>query len=324
MGCVDSQPENLQTKADGKTDLKSGSSAVQETDREVMILLDTTGSMSWAIAEDDEKAKSVVAFEALSEVIQDLDSLETKTKYARKHPGVCTVTFAGGRAHDLGHVTKANLARQWSTINFQGNTQIMPGWKLLLSRHEKHHPRHKDLLLFALVITDGVADDTRDFEEHLMTLHGKVFVVLVILGFGEEHDKALREYKQIESRNRHLRVVIVQDAPHQGKAVADTFKSFFYQSDVYSYSSSAYSSSSFAPSTYSSSFAPTYSSFPSAPSPSAPISLCCICASEEADQCLLPCMHICVCSGCSSNLLMSKTCPLCRVPIQEIRKVFRS
>jgi hypothetical protein len=198
------------------------------------------------------------------------------------------VTFSGGKAHDLGHLTRQNLAPKWREINFQGHTEIMPGWKKLLNLHEHHHTRSHELLLFALVITDGVADDTSDFEEHLMTLHGRVFVVLAILGFGDDHDKAVREYKAIEGRNTHLRVVLVQDAPNQGKAIADALQSFFYTSRTTLYVT------------------------PTAPT------MACVGCGVRASRIAYPCMHV-YCEQCSAGLYMTKRCSQCTVDITEVR-----
>ena len=38
-------------------------------------------------------------------------------------------------------------------------------------------------------------------------MHGFVFVVLAIIGFGEEHDKAFNAYKRVESKNSHVKVL---------------------------------------------------------------------------------------------------------------------
>eukprot|EP00475_Leptophrys_vorax_P044351 TRINITY_DN885_c0_g1_i1.p1 TRINITY_DN885_c0_g1~~TRINITY_DN885_c0_g1_i1.p1 ORF type:complete len:124 (+),score=24.29 TRINITY_DN885_c0_g1_i1:507-878(+) len=46
---------------------------------------------------------------------------------------------------------------------------------------------------------------------------------------------------------------------------------------------------------------------------------CIICLDKMADHVILDCMHLCLCEDCHDGM---STCPKCRQPIKEIRKVF--
>ncbi|XP_072119737.1 E3 ubiquitin-protein ligase NEURL3-like [Mobula birostris] len=52
---------------------------------------------------------------------------------------------------------------------------------------------------------------------------------------------------------------------------------------------------------------------------------CVVCFSQRVDSVLYKCGHMCMCYGCGQKLLSRKSaCPICREPINEIIKTFRS
>jgi len=61
--------------------------------------------------------------------------------------------------------------------------------------------------LLALVITDGEADDTDTFRNTVARAAGNMYIVLAIIGYGPEHDRALQAYQQIEAQNAHVKVM---------------------------------------------------------------------------------------------------------------------
>ncbi|KAF9681617.1 hypothetical protein SADUNF_Sadunf05G0020500 [Salix dunnii] len=49
---------------------------------------------------------------------------------------------------------------------------------------------------------------------------------------------------------------------------------------------------------------------------------CIICMTEPKDTAVLPCRHMCLCSGCAKELRSrSDRCPICRQPIQELMEI---
>ncbi|GAB4843460.1 Probable E3 ubiquitin-protein ligase lul4 [Ancistrocladus abbreviatus] len=49
---------------------------------------------------------------------------------------------------------------------------------------------------------------------------------------------------------------------------------------------------------------------------------CVICLTEPKDTAVLPCRHMCMCSGCAKELrLQSNKCPICRQPIEELIEI---
>jgi hypothetical protein len=86
----------------------------------------------------------------------------------------------------------------------------MPGWNTLVDTYQDEfgqEPPDQRPLLLALVITDGEADDTDRFAQALAGAAGGVYVVVALLGFGAEHDRAMGAYKRIEENNGHVKVV---------------------------------------------------------------------------------------------------------------------
>jgi hypothetical protein len=164
-----------------------------------------------------------------------------------------------------------------------------------LKEHEKHYGNQKKMLLFALVITDGEALDGSQFEEHLLSLHGKVFVIVVVLGWGAEHDKTVGEYKRIAQTHRHLKVVIVRDAEHQGREIAKALRGFWHAEDPYSHTHEVKA------------LAPLASPL-TRTTPESQGSLCSVCQSQLSTYLIVPCGHVCVCRECAEKVT---ACPQC-------------
>jgi uncharacterized protein YegL len=183
-------------------------------EKEPMLLLDTTGSMSYPVADGSTVQRRQVIGEAIGRIVEVMgaeDSQAAKEEAAGEEAGgLMTVTFAGGSAQSLDDLSTDNWRDKWSAIQWGGGTQIMPGWEKLADVYMEEFgdvPKLDRPQLLALVITDGEADDTDQFAQTLAQAKGGVHVCIAILGFGQEHDRALQVYKQIEAQNDHVRVV---------------------------------------------------------------------------------------------------------------------
>lgn len=178
-------------------------------EKEPMLLLDVTGSMNYGSSENDRTPRRDTVREAIGIIVAALAEEDSQAAH-EEEGGLRTVTFAGGQARDVGDLNPRNLNQKWSQITWAGGTRIMPGWNTLLSTYQDEfgsaEPSRRPLLL-ALVITDGEADDTAQFAQALSTASGNVYVVLAIVGYGPDHDAALRAYQAIEQNNAHVRVL---------------------------------------------------------------------------------------------------------------------
>jgi hypothetical protein len=183
-------------------------------EKEPMLLLDTTGSMSYPVAEGSTVERRQLIGEALGRIVEVLaaeDSQAAKEQAAGEEAGgLMTITFAGGSATNIEDLSPDNWRQKWAQIRWGGGTRIMPGWEMLVEQYLEEFgdvPKLDRPHLLGLVITDGEADDTDQFAQTLAQAKGGVYVCIAILGYGQEHDRALQVYKQIEAQNDHVRVV---------------------------------------------------------------------------------------------------------------------
>ncbi len=49
---------------------------------------------------------------------------------------------------------------------------------------------------------------------------------------------------------------------------------------------------------------------------------CVVCDAEARSHAVLPCMHYCLCSSCVDPIMKTGLCPMCRTPIESIKKLF--
>jgi len=169
----------------------------KECQKEHLLLLDTTGSMNFGTSESDEKPRRETVRGAMELLVSECGQAR----------GLRTITFAGDDAYDLGDVTPSNLATKWKTIRFRGGTKLIPGWQALLKIYNDQFAELKTPpLLMALVITDGEAEDSSDFAR-LLSENSLAYVTLALLGYGAEHDSAMKTYQAIAADNKRVRVV---------------------------------------------------------------------------------------------------------------------
>jgi hypothetical protein len=185
-------------------------SVMPGVEKEPMLLLDTTGSMNYPTSASDPTPRKDTVREAISLVVDALAAEDSQAEHEEGGGGLRTVTFADGQAHDLEDLNPANLAQKWASIRWAGGTRIVPGWNTLIDTYQDEfgsEPADKRPLLLALVITDGEADDTDRFTQALSTAGGGVYIVVALVGFGAEHDRALAAYQAIANANAHVKIV---------------------------------------------------------------------------------------------------------------------
>lgn len=181
-----------------------------DEEKEPMLLLDTTGSMNYPAEESGQVKRREVIQEAIKIIVAELAQEDTQAAHEEEGGGLRTVTFAGGDAYDIEDLNPNNLHDKWSQIRWGGGTYIMPGLQKLLEVYKDEfgsRPPNERPTLMALVITDGEAEDTNEFARAISQVGGSMYVALAIVGFGDEHDRALRAYQQIEAQNKHVRTI---------------------------------------------------------------------------------------------------------------------
>ena len=179
-------------------------------EKEPMLLLDVTGSMNYGTSANDNTPRRDTIREAISIIVSTLAAEDTQAGHEEEGGGLRTVIFAGGTARDIGDLNPANLVEKWAQIPWAGGTRIMPGWNTLVKTYMDEFGREDPStrpILMALVITDGEADDTAPFAQAISQASGGVYVALAIIGYGPDHDSALRAYQSIEQSNPNVKVL---------------------------------------------------------------------------------------------------------------------
>ena len=188
----------------------TATSGIPDVEKEPMLLLDTTGSMNYPTSAADQTPRKDTIREAIGLIVDALAHEDSQAGVEEEGGGLRTVTFADGRAHDIGDLNPDNLAQKWGDIRWAGGTRIMPGWNTLIDTYQDEfgqEPPDKRPLLLALVITDGEADDTNAFAQAISGASGGVYAVITLIGFGADHDRALAAYQKIEQSNAHVKVL---------------------------------------------------------------------------------------------------------------------
>jgi len=178
-------------------------------EKEPMLLLDTTGSMNFPTESGGQTKRRETIQEAIQIVVAELAKEDTQAAHEEGGGGLRTVTFAGGDAYDIEDLNPNNLHAKWGQIRWGGGTYIMPGLAKLLEVYKDEfgsRPAQERPTLLALVITDGEAEDTNEFARAISQVGGSMYMALAIIGFGEEHDRALHAYQQIAVNNKHVKV----------------------------------------------------------------------------------------------------------------------
>jgi uncharacterized protein YegL len=182
-------------------------------EKEPMLLLDTSGSMSWPAAEGASAQRLSVIGEALGRIVEVLGAEDSQAEgeaaAGEDAGGLMTILFSD-HAESIDDLSSANWKRKWDDIQWGGGTQIMPGWNLLVDTFLEEfgdRPKQDRPALLALVITDGEATDAEEFAAEIAKIQGTTYVCVAVLGFGADHDATLASYRKIEASNKHLRVV---------------------------------------------------------------------------------------------------------------------
>ncbi len=183
---------------------------------EPMLLLDTSGSMDWPAAEGTHVKRREVVGEAITLLVAHLAAKDSQADAEHaagadeaEIGGVMTVGFASSPT-EYDDLNPANIATKWANIRWGGGTLIVPGWEKLVDIYTEEfgdRPKQDRPHLLALIITDGEAQDATEFAKVLEQQSSGTYVVVAVVGFGEDHDRTLAAYRSIAAGNSHVRVV---------------------------------------------------------------------------------------------------------------------
>jgi hypothetical protein len=189
--------------------------SAQTQEREPMLLLDITGSMAQPASSAGGISRRDLAKQAVSAIVKSLEAQDSQAEHEEEAGGIMTVVFSRGEAESIDDLSSHNLEQKWSSIRWGGGTYIVPGWNTLIDTYMEEfgeRPPDQRPLLMAVILTDGEAVDTDEFIQALAAAKGGVAVVVALLGFGEEHDRAEAAYRRVAQQNvGHVEVVSFAD-----------------------------------------------------------------------------------------------------------------
>ena len=179
---------------------------------EPILLVDKSGSMSYAAAHGANVSRWGVVTEALGTIVASLGAVdsqaEAEASAGKDAGGLMTVVFSD-TAEEVGDLNPANWREKWAKFRPGGGTRIMPGWKLVVDDYleefgDKAEEDRPALVL--LVVTDGEAEDMAQFEAECTKAHGHTYVAVAVVGYGAEHDNTVAAYQKIAANNNHVQV----------------------------------------------------------------------------------------------------------------------
>jgi hypothetical protein len=182
--------------------------------KEPMALIDTTGSMTWDNEEGSGMARKDVLGEAMGIIVEKLAAQDSQAaaeeEAGEDAGGLMTVTFAVDNVEKIGDLSPDNWREKWAKIRWGNQTEIMPGWNALNEVYLDEFgdtPALDRPKMMALIITDGEAQDTDAFAAEMAKVGKSAYIVICIMGYGQEHDRALAVYQKVAEANDHVRVV---------------------------------------------------------------------------------------------------------------------
>jgi hypothetical protein len=167
--------------------------------------MDITGSMAEPASSAGGISRRELARQAVASIVKQLEAEDSQAEHEEDAGGVMTVVFSRGEAESIGDLSSQNLDQKWRSIRWGGGTYIVPGWNTLIDTYMEEfgeEPPEKRPLLMAVILTDGEAVDTDEFIQALDQVKGGVAVVVALIGFGDEHDRALSAYQRVASQHR--------------------------------------------------------------------------------------------------------------------------
>lgn len=197
-------------------------------EREPVLLLDTSGSMSWPVAEGSTVSRKDVVEEAIGLVVKYLEDQDSQAAAEQaggddEEGGLLTFGFASVTT-EIGDLNSSNRERKFKKIQWGGGTRIMPAQQASEEAFLEEfgdRPIIRRPVRQVLIITDGEAEDAAEFTAVLDGAGAGEAYVVAIMGFGDTHDATLKAYRASENKNpKRVRVVTLASATDP-KEIAD-------------------------------------------------------------------------------------------------------
>jgi hypothetical protein len=181
--------------------------------QEIFLLVDTSNFMRLHAAEGSTVTRWGLLSEAMPTLITALEDLQSD----QAQRGVQALGFSQS-PQDIGKLTRSSISRQWEEIDLGGSrpnlmAAVTQAQRQYLENHGEQDVYERPSAL-AIILAGGPPADAAEFTSILEqagspgTEQEKLYAVIAVLGYGEEHDQAIRAFEQVETANpKHVRVV---------------------------------------------------------------------------------------------------------------------
>lgn len=187
----------------------------QGQNKEIICLLDTSGSMEWEAADGSDVSRWALVSEALPAFVAALENEDSEAAAEQaggsdEKGGLLIHGFSNIHT-EHGDFNSSNIKRKMAGIRVGGGTTIMPAWRAaqedFMDEFGDRDAMDRPALL-GLVITDGEATDAAEFGKVLESAGTGRYFAIAIVGHGAEHDKTLASYQAAAQANpKHVTVL---------------------------------------------------------------------------------------------------------------------
>lgn len=196
--------------------------------KEVICLLDTSGSMEWEAADGSSVSRWSVVAEALPAFVAALEGADSEAAAEQSggsdEKGGLLIHGFSNIHTELGDFNSSNIKRKMAGVRVGGGTTIMPAWRAAQEDYMDEFGDRDALdrpALLCLVITDGEATDAAEFGKVLESAGTGRYFAVAIVGHGEDHDKTLRSYQGAADKNPKHVTVLSFDSVTSPRVLAD-------------------------------------------------------------------------------------------------------
>jgi hypothetical protein len=177
--------------------------------KEPVFIIDTTGSMNEPAAPGAQLTKRELATSVARILVAELAGADSQGGDEAGGGGLLTIAFADGVANEVGDLNPGNFESKWAQIRWRGGTYITPAFDLMTENFQEEFgplPKEVQPVLVAAVLTDGELADQAAANRFLRQAAGNLYVYVVVVGYGPDHDQAVASWQNIAEQNSHVKV----------------------------------------------------------------------------------------------------------------------
>lgn len=196
-----------------------------ELDIEPKVLLDVSGSMARPCAPGSLVTRLALAKQIIGQLTVATEGMDTAGKdevaggktavgTTEEDEGGLEFTLFSDTGVAIGDLTSANFDKLFAKVVPGGGTYLMEGIKTVNADYQEEFgskPASHQPVMMLWIVTDGEPQDKNEVAQWLMSATGKVRVECLVMGYGDDHNKALAAWNNIAATNHHVVVKTVTD-----------------------------------------------------------------------------------------------------------------